>query len=361
MNTKTLRWAVSALVLRLIAIYRVHLSPLKGYCCAHAACQGGPTCSAFAMKTWQQENLTLWQKVVLTRNRLKACSSKSVASNQGRVHGTISMSKKFGLIGALCFALTGCGGGGGGTSTDNGSQDNSGSGSGGNSSGNTADLVANVAPASYSGDYATEKAAVFALLNAYRSQCGFGMLTQNSVLDQAAQNHAQYAAVYDEGHAETSGRNGFTGSTPAERFNYVNYAWSASDEILGTQAWGQFLAPNLNNSFALLSASELNATANLKTLLNAPYHMIGALSMNRDVGIGIASSPVPSITDYNFKPLNINLGTAQGQERQRVAYNSISTFPCSGTTGLNPVFAGEVPDPFPDVNRHATPYGNLCT
>lgn len=357
MNTKNIHWAVAALFTCSVEIYRGKISRLKGYRCAHASCRGGSSCSDFAMKTWSSDELTLRQKTSMTITRLKACNSKGVAASQGHFFGTFIMWKKFGWIGALCFALTGCGGGGGGTATDGGSPNNSGSGTGSDTSNNTAELVANVAPASYSGDYATEKAAVFALLNTYRSQCGFGMLAQNNQLDQAAQNHAAYAAVYDEGHGETIGRNGFTGSSPGERFNYVNYAWSASEEILGTQAWGQFLAPNLNNSFALLSASQLGATSNLKALLNAPYHMIGALSMNRDVGIGIASSPVPNIADYNFKQLNINLGTAQGQERQRIASDSISTFPCNGTTGLNPVFAGEVPDPFPDVNRHATPYG----
>lgn len=252
----------------------------------------------------------------------------------------------------LCV-LAACGGGGGaGSSTDNGSQGNSGSGSGGNSSGNTADLVANVAPASYSGSYATEKAAVFALLNAYRSQCGFGMLQQNSLLDQAAQSHAQYSRVAQQGHSETSGVAGFTGVSPADRVTATGYAWSSVGELLSILVWGQGVSGNVTND--LVSVTELSATANLKGLLNAPYHLAGAMSMHRDVGIGIHNS---GSLDIYSKPLNINVATPLNASLQRIAGDSVATFPCNGTTGLDPVFASESPDPFPDVNRNITPYG----
>jgi hypothetical protein len=260
----------------------------------------------------------------------------------------------------LCV-LAACGGGGGGgsggTSTEGGSQNNSGSGSGGNSPSNTADLVANVAPASYTGNYAAEKAAVFALLNAYRSQCGFGMLAQNSLLDQAAQNHADYAALSHGGHEETPGQPGFTGSTVGARFNHVGYSWSSAGEILGAQAWGNFLTGSLNNSFGLSSIAELSATANLKTLLAAPYHLAGAMRMNREIGIGITNYQVPNTQDFNYKWLNVNFGTGSGVSLQRVEAPSINTFPCDGTTMVDPVFGAEDPDPFPDVNRDVTPYG----
>jgi len=252
----------------------------------------------------------------------------------------------------LCI-LAACGGGGGdGTSTDNGSQNNSGSGSGGNSSNNTADLVANVATASYTGNYSAEKAAVFSLLNTYRSQCGFGMLAQSSQLDQAAQNHAQYSRVAQHGHSETSGVAGFTGVAPADRVTAAGYSWSSVGELLSILVWGQGVAGNMTND--LVSVTELSATASLKALLTAPYHLAGAMSMHRDVGIGIHNS---GSLDVYSKPLNINVATPLNAALQRIANDSIATFPCNGTTGLDPVFASESPDPFPDVNRNITPYG----
>ncbi len=254
-------------------------------------------------------------------------------------------------------ACGGGGGGGGGTATDSGSQNNSENGTGGSTSSNTAELVANVAPASYTGNYAAEKTAVFALLNTYRSQCGFGMLAQNSLLDQAAQNHAEYAALAHGGHEENPGQPGFTGSTVGARFNHVGYPWSSAGEILGAQAWGSFLDGTLNNGFDLASLSEISATANLKTLLAAPYHLAGAMRMNRDVGIGIKNYEVPNTPNFNYKWLNINFGTASGVLLQRIGETTINSFPCNGISGVDPVFGAEDPDPFPDVNRNVTPYG----
>jgi hypothetical protein len=261
----------------------------------------------------------------------------------------------------LCV-LAACGGGGsGGSSTDNGSQDNSGSGSGGNSSGNTADLVANVAPASYSGDYATEKAAVFALLNAYRSQCGFGMLAQNSLLDQAAQNHAQYSRVVDQGHFETAGVAGFTGVTAGDRVLAAGYQYSSGGEVIGYQGWGSFYA-NSSNSHSLISVNQLLATSNLKTILTGPYHLQGAMQLDRDVGIGIHNHQISQDSQASLgssiKVLNINLATLQGVSKQRISNQSIATFPCDGSTGLAPVFGEENPDPFPGSNRSVSPYGH---
>ena len=56
-------------------------------------------------------------------------------------------------------------------------------------------LVTTVAAPAYVGDYAAEKAAVFNRLNEDRAKCGFGKLSQNSKLDLAAQNHADYIAL----------------------------------------------------------------------------------------------------------------------------------------------------------------------
>ncbi len=251
----------------------------------------------------------------------------------------------------LC-TLAACGGGGGGTATDSGSQNNSGNGTGGSTSSNTADLVANVAPASYTGNYAAEKAAVFSLLNTYRSQCGFGMLAQNSLLDQAAQNHAEYSRIAQQGHSESSGVAGFTGVTPEDRVTAMGYSWGSVREILSIQVWGSGVAGNVTND--LVSVTQLSATANLKGLLNAPYHLAAAMSLNRDVGVGLHNSGDASVS---IKPLNINIATQLNTPLQHIASNAIATFPCNGTTGLEPVFASEEPDPFPDTNRNVTPYG----
>ena len=76
--------------------------------------------------------------------------------------------------------------------------------------------------------------------------------------------------------------------------------------------------------------------------------------MFRDVGIGLHSTVSGSLTS---KTLNVNYAIPANGSAQRISAATINTFPCNGSTGLNPVFAGEDPDPFPDVNRNVTPYG----
>lgn len=268
---------------------------------------------------------------------------------------------RWGISALALVALAACGGGGGDSSTSDNSQSNSGGGTGGNTSNTTADLVANVAPASYTGNYAAEKTAVFALLNTYRSQCGFGMLAQNSLLDQAAQNHAQYSRVVDQGHFETAGVTGFTGVTAGDRVLAAGYQYSSGGEVIGYQGWGSFYA-NSSNSHSLISVNQLLATSNLKVILTGPYHLQGAMQFDRDVGIGIHNHEISQASQTSLgssiKVLNINLATQQGVNRQRISNQSIATFPCDGSTGLAPVFGEENPDPFPDSNRSVNPYGH---
>lgn len=256
---------------------------------------------------------------------------------------------------AILFSLmAACGGGGTPDSTESFKGESDGqaaTGSAGNES-SAADLIAAVSPAVYTGDYASEKVAVFSLLNAYRSQCGFGMLAQNSLLDQAAQNHAQYSKISQQGHIESSGVAGFTGVSPGDRVAATGYSWSSVGEILGIQVWGAGVAGNV--TYDLVSVAQLSATANLKGLLSAPYHLAGAMSLNRDIGIGVNNT---GDAIFSVKPLNINIATQSNKPQQRIASNAIITFPCNGTTRIEPVFASEDPDPFPDVNRNITPYG----
>ena len=254
-------------------------------------------------------------------------------------------------IAASLLALAACGGGSGSTAEvgGGGAQVTNGTGS---QQGD--DLVTTVAPANYSGPYASEKLAVFNLLNAYRSRCGFGKVAQNALIDQAAQNHAAY--LHQDpyaGHRETPGVPGFTGVTVWDRLTAAGYSWSQGTEILGTLVWGAGTVGN--TTFSLVSATELAATAHLRALLAAPYHLAGGMSLNREVGIGISNQATSLNTSVKY--LNVNFGTPKGEQMQQLGRTTIATFPCQGVSGVEPVFAGEEPDPFPDVNRDLTPYG----
>jgi hypothetical protein len=79
------------------------------------------------------------------------------------------------------------------------------------------------------------------------------------------------------------------------------------------------------------------------------------MSLNREVGIGISNQATSPNTWVKY--LNVDFGTPRGQQMQQLGLTTIATFPCNGVGGVEPVFAGEEPDPFPDVNRDLTPYG----
>ena len=60
-----------SLALAALAVYQRHLSPRKGYCCAHRALHGGPSCSALARQAITRDGL--WSALSTIRNRLRAC------------------------------------------------------------------------------------------------------------------------------------------------------------------------------------------------------------------------------------------------------------------------------------------------
>ena len=218
-------------------------------------------------------------------------------------------------------------------------------------------LVSSVPDPVYTGAYASEKAAVFNRLNADRARCGFGKRAQNAKLDLASQNHATYLAVNNiSSHFEVSGRTGFTGTDLGARWLHVGYPYSTGGEILNAAFWGTFAAGNTTNNS--VSVAELPATNALLALYASVYHLAGAMSLDREVGIGIDSRPTNSFGDANTKPLVINYATAVQSLRQSIGTVGLAVFPCEGVTGLTPVFGNEVPDPFPEVNRDITPYGH---
>ncbi|WP_228768052.1 VCBS domain-containing protein [Limnohabitans sp. DM1] len=84
----------------------------------------------------------------------------------------------------------------------------------GGSGGGTALVTSVPAPVYPSTDpYAAEKVAVFNRLNDDRALCGFGRMTQNALLDKAAQAHADYLAInkLENSHYETLGTPGYVG------------------------------------------------------------------------------------------------------------------------------------------------------
>lgn len=120
--------------------------------------------------------------------------------------------KRLTLITAMSALLAACGGGGSAGNSGT-TQPSSGTGTGSGSGQVTAPAGTTLASSNYPA--ATAQLQIFTAINAYRQQCSFPAFQQNTVLDKAAQNHADYM-VANGGtltHSEVSGTAGFTGAT----------------------------------------------------------------------------------------------------------------------------------------------------
>lgn len=248
----------------------------------------------------------------------------------------------FSLSSVALAALTACGGGGGGSSDTAAAPVVAAPVVG-------SPIVTTVAAATYT--VGSEEVAAFDLLNAERSRCGFGLLTQNTALDTAAKAHASYMILNNQqSHSETSGLAGFTGVLPADRVLAAGYS------SINTTGYGQpsesfTTVPNTNT----LLGSGVIAT---RGLLAAPYHLQGMFRGYKDAGTSVvlASSLVTGAT--YIRPV-FNFGTPSASSPQLPGASEVLTYPCQGSTGINyQLAANESPEPVPGRNLFASPLGH---
>lgn len=114
-----------------------------------------------------------------------------------------------------------------------------------------------------------DRAIALSYLNKLRNNTGLWSLTENSLLDLSAYNHAKYLAINNlMGHYEnqSSYSNGFTGDTPTDRAHHVGYNGSVSENV---------------------SAGQKDVKSSIDNLFSAIYHRFGFLSLTIDeIGMG---------------------------------------------------------------------------
>ncbi|MFM0386945.1 CAP domain-containing protein [Paraburkholderia dipogonis] len=222
---------------------------------------------------------------------------------------------------AATMMLAACGGGGGG-------------GNGGNATGAAPSAPAsspatgNVATPQYAAS--TAQLAVFTTLNQQRQQCGFPALTENTVLDQAAQAHAKYMGqnggiITD---TEAVANPGFTGTTYSDRAVHFGFPNSQIAYSGGASAGYYTNATLTETQYGQQIAYEW---------LGGVYHIALGVWPITQIGIGwneMTFNGFPeiqsSVTIANLQPMTGNLPL---------------TFPCQGTTGVAYMTAGETPTP----------------
>ncbi|MGU7771764.1 CAP domain-containing protein [Burkholderia sp. MR1-5-21] len=242
---------------------------------------------------------------------------------------------------AALLTLAACGGGGdgGGSSTGSTSSNSGSSGSNSGSSGSGSTSAA-VPGTLVSPQYPAGGAQLVALnlLNQYRTQCGFPALKQNTVLDQAAQNHAKYmglnGAVTD---TEASGSQGFTGA------GYIDRAIAAGfpSGALGIGVSGAGNAVFTSNFNATLAGQQF-----VYSLLGGAYHAVVSTFPVDNAGFGEYETQTTSGSyTYTESWQSISLYNTSTQAMQ----NGPKTFPCDGVTGVPYREVGEIPTP-PNVS-----------
>jgi uncharacterized protein YkwD len=219
---------------------------------------------------------------------------------------------------AAALALSACGGGGGSSSTATAQPASA-----------PATTPAILAGTLTTPQYAANSAqlAAFNLLNQERQQCGFPALQENSILDQAAQAHAQYESANNVvSDTEVSGNAGFTGVTYTDRAVHFGFSQNVS---LGGVSAGYY-------TNAKLTETQYGQQL-VYGWLSGVYHIAIAAWPVTAVGVGEFE------TTYNgFPQVWASMSLAN---LQPMTTSSPLTFPCQGTTGVAYKANGETPIP----------------
>jgi uncharacterized protein YkwD len=226
----------------------------------------------------------------------------------------------FSILLTVSAALSACGGGGGAATPA----------APGAASPAPAAVTAPAAPGAAGYAANSPQGASFELLNSERSRCGFGSLMQNAALDQAAAAHARFLVErgVQYGHYEADGEF-FAGVTEQERVFAAGYRDSV----------GAVLAVSTG---PIAASQAFTVSKQIRALYAAPYHLLNLLDGWAEVGVGYASK----VTGTNeSKALNVTLGRP-GSGTQLDA-DSIYTYPCEGSTGVNVQLAPESPSAIP--------------
>jgi len=174
-------------------------------------------------------------------------------------------------------------------------------------------------------------------LNYRRAQIGLPTLTENTMIDQAAQRHSDYQRVNGITHVEDPAKQGFTGTTLDKRMVAAGYTFH------GANAIGEVIAASTSTS----------GFYNAEQLITAIYHRFVIFEpVFKEIGTGAAMGASATAYTYFTADMAANNGLGQG-----LARGTVVTWPFSGQTEVTPNFFSdqEEPDPVDGVNEVGYP------
>jgi uncharacterized protein YkwD len=198
----------------------------------------------------------------------------------------------------------------------------------------------------------SEEKLAFELWNRERSHCGFGLLTQNTLLDRSAAAHTAWGNKNKAvGHGEEPATPGFTGATPFDRMVAAGYptTFDGNASEVGSLIRNEHLA-----GFGV---------ASIHGLLSAPYHGIAMLGSLRDAGLSVqsyAASPTDTVLTGFYANMSTPGGAVpvNGTGKQYIAGGDVATYPCEGTADTRFELRNESPEPVPGRDLSTNPLGH---
>ncbi len=193
-------------------------------------------------------------------------------------------------------------------------------------------------------------------LNTLRTKAGLVTFSEESRLQQAAQNHSDYMQSNNvSGHYEESDKEGFTGEGPMDRVLYVDYSLRKVSENVSWKREGTY-------------------KSSIDMLFSAIYHRYGFLSITSDeIGIGVSDNGEFYTYDMGYSALRdlcenstyesgdsvYNVCKDEDKKIEADAWSSatenhkdsspdIVLWPPDESDDIPPVFYEESPDPLPN-------------
>ncbi|WP_288379356.1 CAP domain-containing protein [uncultured Massilia sp.] len=239
------------------------------------------------------------------------------------------------LIAALVAvsSLTACGGGGG--DNDNGGS----SGNVGATPGAVTPSPSGAVPTGANAPTLTNNIAVDGRnwINYRRSQLGIPTVTENTLINNAAQGHSEYLRANNlMSHDQVAGRTGFTGVTLGDRLNAAGYTLPSNG-----YAYGEVISGTTNGSGFFMA----------EELVTAIYHRFVMFEPKfREIGTGAATAT----NRYNYFTADF---ATRGGFGPGIASNAVAVWPFNGQTQVTPDFMSdtEQPDPVPNQNQVGYP------
>lgn len=173
-------------------------------------------------------------------------------------------------------------------------------------------------------------------INFRRSQIGMPLMTQNTVVDSAAQAHSDYQRINDTiTHEEIAGKPGFTGADLLARLNKAGF------NFVKPYAYGEVISATSSNSGAYMADE----------LITAIYHRFVIFEpMFKEIGTGSGTTA----KNYTYFTANFTASSGFGAG---IGPGVVATWPYSGQTSVTPNFFSdyEEPDPVPNKNEVGYP------